>query len=271
MFTNRSPGLLEGKVVVVIGGTSGLGLSAVRAFLAAGAKVASVGLAPEEAAPNLSEFKDSVRTSFADATHPETAAQAIAQAVRGFGKLDGIYHVAGGSGRRWGDGPLHEISDEAWRLTLELNLTSVFYTNRAAVRQFLAQGTGGSVLNLGSVLASSPSPSFFSTQAYATAKAGIVGLARSCAAMYASKGIRFNVIAPGLINTPMARRAVNDPRIRQFVESKQPLDGGRVGTPTDLDSAAVYFMSDASRFATGQVLAVDGGWSLTDGQMSGMS
>jgi NAD(P)-dependent dehydrogenase (short-subunit alcohol dehydrogenase family) len=183
-----------------------------------------------------------------------------------FGGFDGLYHVAGGSGRRWGDGPLHEISDEGWRLTLELNLTSVLFSNRAAVRQFLAQKTGGSVLNLTSVLASSPSPQYFATQAYAAAKAAIIGLTKSCAALYAPNDIRFNTIAAGLVRTPMAERACNDPQIMAFVQTKQPLDGGRVGRSSDLDAAVVYFMSDSSRFTTGQVLAVDGGWTVSEGK-----
>jgi len=179
--------------------------------------------------------------------------------------------VAGGSGRRFGDGPLHEVTDEAWQATLELNLTSLFYSNRAAVRQFLRQKAGGSILNLGSVVAFSPSPRYFATHAYAAAKAAIIGLTRSCAGLYAPQGIRFNVIAPGLIATPMSERAQGSSEIQQFIRSKQPLDSGRIGKPDDLDAAAVFFMSDASKFVTGQVLAVDGGWSVTEGQIPSSS
>ena len=120
---------------------------------------------------------------------------------------------------------------------------------------------------MGSVLGWSPSPTHFATHAYAAAKAGIVGLTRSCAAYYAPRGIRFNVIAPGLVETPMAQRAAGDERIRRFVKTKQPLDGGRIGRPEDLDAAVVFMLSDAGRFATGQVLAVDGGWCVSEGQV----
>jgi NAD(P)-dependent dehydrogenase (short-subunit alcohol dehydrogenase family) len=258
---------LEGKRIVVIGGTSGLGLSAVNAFLAAGARVISVGLDVGEEISIPAAFNASARVLHADATNPETAPKAVAECVATFDGFDGLYHVAGGSGRRWGDGPLHEITDEGWSLTLELNLTSVFYSNRAAVRQFLAQKTGGSVLNLASVLVGSPSPQYFATQAYAAAKAGIIGLTKSCAALYARNNIRFNAIAPGLVRTPMAERASKDPQIMAFVKGKQPLDGGRIGRAADLDAAVVYFMSDASRFTTGQLLAVDGGWSVSEGSI----
>jgi len=258
---------LAGKVLVVIGGTTGLGLSAALAFLNEGARIVAVGLEPESTEAAGREFGSAGVAVCADATLPETAPAAIQTALTHFGDFHGLYHVAGGSGRRWGDGLLHELSDEAWRATLELNLTSVMYSNRAAVRHWLAQGAGGTVLNLSSVLAFAPSAPFFATHAYATAKAAIVGLTKAAAAAYAAANIRFNALAPGLIATPMSRRAQADAAIRQFIHTKQPLDGGRIGRPEDLDVLAVYFMGDASRFTTGQVLAVDGGWSLADGQL----
>jgi NAD(P)-dependent dehydrogenase (short-subunit alcohol dehydrogenase family) len=144
----------------------------------------------------------------------------------------------------------------------------VFFSNRTAVRQFLAQKTAGTVLNLTSVLAFSPSGQHFATHSYAAAKSAIIGLTKSCASLYAPSRIRFNAIAPGLVQTAMSKRATNDPGITAFVKAKQPLDGGRIAQPSDLDAAAVFFMSDGSRFTTGQILAVDGGWSVTEGQIS---
>ena len=135
-----------------------------------------------------------------------------------------------------------------------------------AVRQFLKQGTGGSVLNMSSVLGYSPSPKHFATHAYSAAKSAIIGMTRSAASYYAPHDIRFNVIAPALVETPMSRRAAGDESIQKFVATKQPLDSGRIGRPEDADAAAVYFLSDQSRFVTGQVLAVDGGWGVTEGQ-----
>ena len=117
---------------------------------------------------------------------------------------------------------------------------------------------------LGSVLGFSPSPKYFATHAYATSKAALVGMTASMAAYYAPHQIRFNLIAPALTETPMAQRAAENTEIMTFIQQKQPLDGGRIGKPTDLDAAAVFFLSDQSRFVTGQVLAVDGGWSVTD-------
>ena len=257
---------LKNKSLVIIGGTTGLGLSAAKAFLSEGARLVVVGRNPDSVETAQRELGANARAMVGDACAPETAPRAIALARSAFGGFHGLYHVAGGSGRRQGDGPLHEISDAGWSYTLHENLTSLFCSNRAAVQQFLEQGTGGTVLNMGSVLGFSPSPKFFSTHAYATAKAAIIGLTQSAAAHYAPQNIRFNVLAPALVATPMSARAQGDEAIQQFIQTKQPLDGGRMGQPGDLDSAAVFFMGDESKFVTGQVLAVDGGWCVSEGK-----
>jgi NAD(P)-dependent dehydrogenase (short-subunit alcohol dehydrogenase family) len=256
---------LKDQALVIIGGTTGLGLSAARAFVREGARVVVVGRNAESVETAGQELGPQARALAGDACDPATAVQAIDAARREFGAFHGLYHVAGGSGRKHGDGPLHEISDEGWNYTLNENLSSLFCSNRAAAQQFLAQGTGGTVLNMGSVLGFSPSPKFFATHAYATAKAAIIGLTTAAAAHYAPQNIRFNVLAPALVATPMSQRAQGDEAILNFIKTKQPLDGGRIGRPEDLDSAAVFFMSEESKFVTGQVLAVDGGWSVSEG------
>ena len=256
---------LKEKALVIIGGTTGIGLSAAHAFLKHGANVVAIGRNPESAGRAQKELGTAV-VQTGDATQPGVADKAIEQCIHDFGRFDGLFHVAGGSGRRFGDGPLHEITPEGWEYTLSLNLTSLMYSNQAAVRSFLSRKQGGSILNVGSVLGSSPSPKYFATHAYAAAKSAVIGFSRSVASCYASKNIRINVLVPALVETPMAQRAANDENIQAFIKTKQPLDGGRIGMPSDLDGAAVYFMSDHSRFTTGQVLTVDGGWSLAEGQ-----
>jgi NAD(P)-dependent dehydrogenase (short-subunit alcohol dehydrogenase family) len=264
----RTEGRLTDKVIVVIGGTGGLGLSAAKAFVAESARVVVVGRSPENAARAKETLCPSGQAMVADAIDPHTAERAIAFALESFGGFHGLYHVAGGSGRRMGDGPVHEITDDGWRYTLEQNLTSLFFSNRAAVRELLKQDNGGTILNLASVLGFSPAAEFFATHAYGTAKAAIIGLTRSAAAYYAKNNIRFNLLAPALVATPMSERAQQDEPTMAFIKTKQPLDGGRIGLPEDLDAAAVYFMSDDSKFVTGQVLAVDGGWGVSEGQLS---
>jgi NAD(P)-dependent dehydrogenase (short-subunit alcohol dehydrogenase family) len=259
-------GKLEEKVIAVVGGTTGLGLSAAKAILAEGGHVVCLGRNADSVNEAGATLGRNAQVLQGDATVPDTAPRLIAHAIKTWGRLDGLYHVAGGSGRKFGDGPLHEITDEGWETTLRLNLTSLFYSNRAVTRHFLETERGGSVLNMGSVLGFSPSPKHFSTQAYATTKAAIEGLTVSSAARYADRGIRFNVLAPALVETPMARRAAEDNVIQGFIRTKQPLDGGRIGRPGDLDAAAVYFLSDDSAFVTGQVLYVDGGWRISEGQ-----
>jgi len=259
---------LDNKVIVIVGGTSGLGLSAAKACMTQGAFVVVVGRDAGKCESAVGELGERARAISGDARCAETAERAVQEAITSFGNLHALYHVAGGSGRSCGDGPLHEMTDEGWRYTLNLNLDSLMYSNRAATKQLIKLGQGGSILNMSSVLAYSPSPSYFATHAYAATKAAAIGLTKASAAYYASQGLRFNAIAPALVDTPLAARAMNDEKIMEYVATKQPLDGGRAGLAQDLDAAVVFLLSDESRFVTGQVLAIDGGWSITDGQHS---
>lgn len=261
--------MLAGKNIVIVGGTTGLGLSAALAFAERKAKVVVVGRNAESCAAADLQLGEPGIALVGDATDEETARQAIGRCREQFGSFDGLYHVAGGSGRSAGDGPLHEMTLAGWNKTLELNLTSIMLSNRAAVEAFQAQGKGGSILNMGSVLGYSPSPKYFSTHAYAAAKAAIIGFSKAIASYYASGNIRVNVIAPALVETPMAQRAAEDDAILKFIKSKQPLDGGRIGQPQDLDGMASLLMSDQAAFVTGQVLTVDGGWTISEGQYGG--
>lgn len=266
MFYNFIDNMLQNKNIVIVGGTTGLGLSAAKAFIAAGAKALVVGRNEETVSAAKHELGNNAIALSGDATREGTAVQAIERCMKEFGSFDGLYHVAGGSGRKMGDGPLHELTLDGWNKTLELNLTSLMLSNQAAVKKFLELKTSGTILNMGSVLGYSPSPKYFSTHAYAASKAAIIGFSKSIAAYYAKDNIRINVIAPALVETPMAQRAANDAEILSFIKTKQPLDGGRIGQPEDLDGLAVYCMSDASKFMTGQVIAVDGGWEISEGQ-----
>lgn len=256
---------LQHKCIVIIGGTTGIGLSAAQAFIDHGARVVAIGRNPESVEKASSLLKTAI-VETGDASHDGTAERAIKSCMQQFGSFDGLYHVAGGSGRKFGDGPLHELSKDGWEQTLNLNLTSLMLSNQAAVRNFLQRKTPGTILNMGSVLGYSPSPQYFVTHAYAAAKSAVIGFTKSIAAYYAENNIRINLLAPALVETPMAQRAANDDKILSFIKTKQPLDGGRIGKSSDLDGAAVYFMSDYSKFTTGQILSVDGGWSISEGQ-----
>jgi NAD(P)-dependent dehydrogenase (short-subunit alcohol dehydrogenase family) len=266
-------GRLSGRGCLIVGGTGGIGLAAARRFLREGARVVVCGKTEaerDEARRQLGAIGP-VAAVAADATRPEAVALLFDEAVTFLGgRLDVLFHVAGISGRRLGDGPLHDCSVEGWDAVLEANARSTFLTNRAAVRQMRGQdlddaGLRGTVLNTGTVLDDSPAPDFFGTVAYAASKGAVRALTLAAAARYARERVRFNLLAPGLIATPMAARAVGDPAIRAYLATKQPLAGGP-GSPDDCAEAALYLCEPASRFVTGAVLTLDGGWSLSEGQ-----
>jgi NAD(P)-dependent dehydrogenase (short-subunit alcohol dehydrogenase family) len=252
------PSLLANKRCLIVGGTSGIGLGAACRFLEEGARLAVVGL-------DELPIKENFPAAIGDAREGEQVEQMFAWAFTKLGGLDVLYHAAGGSGRKQGDGSLHECSDEGWQATIDSNLKSTFLTNRAAVQHFLGQRQPGVILNMGSVLSLSPSPRHFDTIAYTAAKGGIIAMSRLAAARYAAEGIRVNVIAPGLIDSPMSARACGDPAIQAYLCTKQSLRGGP-GQPDDCSDAAVFLCSDAARFITGIVLPVDGGWCVSEGQ-----
>ena len=258
--------MLKDKNIVIIGGTSGMGLSVGAACIEHGAHIVATGIDETVCDQAQDVFQDRGISTCLDARIEGTAKMVIEKCVAEFGSFDGLLHVAGGSGRKWGDGPLHELSLEGWQKTLDLNLTSVMLSNQAAVQYFLAKQTPGSILNVSSVLGFSPAPKYFYTHAYATAKSAIIGLSKSLAAYYAPHNIRINVLAPALVLTPMSQRAQENEEIMQYIHTKQPLDGGRIGYPEDLTQLACYFLSDYSKFTTGQVISVDGGWEVSEGQ-----
>ncbi len=259
--------MLQNKKIVIIGGTTGLGLSAAHSFIKHGAKVIVVGRNVRSARLAQEKLGTSGFAIVGDAIGEQTAAKAIVVCQKKYGGFDGLYHVAGGSGRSFGDGPLHEMTLEGWNKTLELNLTSVMLSNRAAIKTFIGQNIAGCILNMGSVLGFSPAPGYFTTHAYAAAKSAIIGYSKSIAAFYAKYNIRVNVIAPALVATSMSERASKDSVILDYIKTKQPLDGGRIGRPGDLDGMATLLMSDQASMITGQVISVDGGWSVSEGQL----
>jgi NAD(P)-dependent dehydrogenase (short-subunit alcohol dehydrogenase family) len=256
-----------------VGGTGGIGSATARRFLREEARVVVTGLSSAEAHAALEMLGalGQVWSLTTDVTEPESVQQLFQAAMPLLGgRLDVLVHVAGVSGRRLGDGPLHECSTAAWDAVLDTNARGTFLTNQAAVRRMLSQppdacGLRGTVLNVGSVLDRSPSPDFFGTVAYAASKGAVRSLTGTAAARYARDGVRFNLLVPALIDTPMAVRAVNDPAVRTYLATKQPAAGGPVSAD-DCAEAALYLCEPASRFVTGAELVVDGGWCLSEGQ-----
>ena len=180
----------------------------------------------------------------------------VAAVFAGLDRLDVVVCAHGGSGRRFGDGPVHECTREGWDATLAMNLTSMFLVCRHAVPR-LRSGGGGAIVTVASVLGLVGGDGDFATHAYAASKGGLIALTRSMAVTYALDGIRCNVVAPGLIATPMSARAQADPAIRERLGELQPLTGD-FGRPEDVAEAVVYLAG--ATFVTGTVLTVDGGW-----------
>jgi NAD(P)-dependent dehydrogenase (short-subunit alcohol dehydrogenase family) len=253
-----------GRVCLVTGST-GIAAAAAEALADEGAQVFVVSRTAEHA-QQLAEQIGAAWTA-ADLTKEDEVASVVADCVGRFGRIDCLYNVAGISARRFGDGPLHELTLDGWRAALEVNATSQFLVCRATVRQMLNQevhsnGQRGVILNMSSVLARSPVARHFSTHGYAASKGAIEAFSRAMAAFYAAHGIRVNVIAPALVATPMSERAQGDAEVMEFVAARQPLASGAL-QPTDLVGTALFLLSNDSCMVTGQVVAVDGGWSVT--------
>jgi NAD(P)-dependent dehydrogenase (short-subunit alcohol dehydrogenase family) len=243
---------LTDKVAIITGGGSGIGLATAQLFAEEGAQVMVFDINASRADLSLSPPVD-----VTSATEVESATKDV---VRKHGRLDIVVNVAGGSGRKWGDGPTDSCTLEGWEKTLALNLDSVFYCCKYALQAMVNQGHGV-IVNVSSVLGMVGGDEDFATHAYASSKGAVISLTRSIASYYAPRGIRANVICPGLIATPMSQRAQESEYIRARLPQLQPLTGD-FGSPKDVAHAALYLASDESSFVTGSVLTVDGGWTV---------
>lgn len=249
---------LQNKVAVVTGGASGIGLATARLFVEEGARVIVFDINGSSDDFGLLPLNEpSLRVNVTSATEVESA---MKQVVQTYGRLDVLVNVAGGSGRKWGDGPADSCTLEGWEKTLELNLDSVFYCCKYALQVMLIQRSGV-IVTVSSVLGIVGGDDDFATHAYASSKGAVISLTRSIASYYAARGIRANVICPSLIATPMSQRAQESEHIRSRLPQLQPLTGG-FGSPSDVAHAALYLASDESSFVTGSVLTVDGGWTV---------
>jgi NAD(P)-dependent dehydrogenase (short-subunit alcohol dehydrogenase family) len=253
---------LSHKVAIVTGGGSGIGLATAQLFVEEGASAVVFDINAPNADLNIFPLnKPTLHSSLrVDVTSPPEVESAVKQVVQAYGRLDILVNVAGGSGRKWGDGPTDACTVEGWDKTLSLNLDGVFYCCKYALQAMLTQGHGV-IVNVSSVLGIVGGDDDFATHAYTTSKGGVISLTRSIASYYAPRGIRANVICPGLIATPMSQRAQESEHIRSRLPQLQPLTGD-FGAPNDVAQAALYFASDESSFVTGSILTVDGGWTV---------
>jgi NAD(P)-dependent dehydrogenase (short-subunit alcohol dehydrogenase family) len=251
---------LNNKVAMITGAGAGIGRGCALTYAQEGAAVALIDLnadTGEETAGAVREAGGDAQFFQADASNPQAVQAAVEGALARWGRIDILVCNAGIGGRRLGDGPAHLCTPEAWRQILDVNMGSVFLACKYVLPGMLDRGAG-SIITLSSVLGMVGTQGLFDTHAYAASKAGIIGLTRAIAAHYARHGIRANVIAPGLVDTQMAGRTKSDPALLEQVAFWQPL--GPLGRIEDVAAAAVFLGSDESRFITGAVLPVDGGW-----------
>jgi 3-oxoacyl-[acyl-carrier protein] reductase len=246
--------LLEGSRVLVVGG-GGVGNGRGIAFgvAEAGARVAVADLDVDrarEVAQKITERGGEAHPIRCDVLVPEDIERAIAETVDALGGLDSVVTVVGGYSLFAPWTPLAQVTDDQWSLIMDLNLTYVFRFTRAALNVFLAQGTGGSIVSIGSISGNVSSPY---GAAYGAAKAGLVNLAKSVSVEYGHAGIRMNVVSCGVIATE-AQQA-NFPGGGGLAE-RIPL--GRPGKPEEIAAAVIFLASPYASYISGQNLTADG-------------
>jgi len=261
---------LHGRSIIVTGAT-GIAAASARRFAAEGARVMVISRTESSCRALVDGITASGgRAHFvtAELTDAAAAQEAVIGATAMLERVDGLFNVAGGSGRRLGDSPLHELTAEAYEATMRLNATTHVTVSAPVLRAMLQQppdadGQRGAIVNMGSVLATRPVPGHFPTHAYAAAKGAIAALTTTSAAFYAARGIRINMVAPALTTSRMSERAAADEATQAFSKRKQPLSNGFIAAE-DVAAAALYLLSAESRAVTGQTITIDGGWSVLD-------
>jgi gluconate 5-dehydrogenase len=252
---------LDGRVALVAGGGGAIGSALATALAGAGAKVGVMGLATDPTADVAKRITDAGGEAIAltaNATSEQECEAAVAQLVERFGRLDIMVNaVGGGAGKALFSA--EEYPRDSWDWIMELNLRSTLVATQAAVKQMIASGNGGKVLNLVSVRAFLGINSGYS--AYVAAKGAIASLTRQWATEWAKHGINVNGISPTFVDTPQVATLLGDPQFKAGIVARIPL--GRVGTTDDLIGPAIFLCSDAARFVTGQIVGIDGGLTAT--------
>lgn len=243
---------VQGKVVVVTGGARGLGLAIGERFAQEGATVVLADLDAEQLARAATGL--GAGHVVCDVTERGSVQALVDETVARHGRLDVFVANAGIAG---GMGSFLEVTDDAWQRVIDVNLTGVFLCDQIAARQLVAQGTGGSIINMSSIMGRAPHPQVV---AYGASKAGVISLTRTAALTLAPHGIRVNAIGPGFMETRLTDPVRSDPETAASVEAQVAL--GRFGAASEVGDAALFLASDQASYVTGQVLYVDGGWLL---------
>jgi len=259
-----SAGRLQGRVALVTGAARGIGLAAARCLAREGAHVLLSDIDGDVLLDVSRQFKDEgldVAAATADVADPASVGAMVGSAMTHWGRLDILVNNAAISD----DTPIEDLTDQRWREVLAINLDSVLYCTRAALPA-LRKSPCASIINIASVQGIRGQPH---AMAYATAKGGVVNLTRCMAVDFGPEGIRANAVAPGYIDTRMALQKQDGTHEHHtewyqdiYVKhGRMPLR--RAGTPEDVAGPILFLASDESRYMTGQVLVVDGGFTCT--------
>jgi NAD(P)-dependent dehydrogenase (short-subunit alcohol dehydrogenase family) len=243
---------LDGRVAVVTGASSGFGDRFARVLHDAGATVVVAARRRDRLDALAADLGERVVAVTADVTVDADCEALVAAAIARCGRIDVLVNNAG----RGEPMPAEDEPMDHWRAMIDLNLNSLFLLSQLAGRQMLAQGSG-SIVNIASVMGlvgSAP----VKQASYCAAKGGVVNLTRELACQWARRGVRVNAIAPGWFPTELTAEMVVDERSNDYVAKNCPM--GRYGDVVEVDGALLYLASDASTYTTGQVIAVDGGW-----------
>jgi NAD(P)-dependent dehydrogenase (short-subunit alcohol dehydrogenase family) len=252
----------ENRTYLVTGGGSGIGKGVAAALVAAGASVLIVGRNPDRLADAVKEIESleagsgSIRYEPADITNEEEATRAVDAATAWHGRLHGVVHCAGGSQTI---GPITQIDSELWRQTIDLNVNGTMYVLKHAARE-MVRGGGGSFVGISSIAASNTHRWF---GAYGVGKSALDHLMQLAADELGPSWVRVNSIRPGLIRTELVAPVLDSPELSEDYRSITPLP--RPGEVEDIANVAMFLLSDAASYVTGQVINVDGGLMLRRG------
>lgn len=238
---------LENKTAIVTGASSGIGKAIAEKFLSEGASVVFSDINDSD----VSRFGNKAIFVKCDVSKSEEVENLVKACLEKFGKVDIMVNNAGiGS---LGDSLTME--DDVWHKTIEINLSSVFYGIRSAGKAMKEKGIKGSIINTTSILGT---VGFNGALAYCASKGGVNQLTRTSALDLASLGIRVNAVAPGFIKTSMTKEVQEDENLLKMINGLTPL--GHMGEPEDIANAVVFLASEGSKYVTGSILYVDGGW-----------
>jgi NAD(P)-dependent dehydrogenase (short-subunit alcohol dehydrogenase family) len=250
---------LTGKVALVTGGNSGIGLGMARALAESGADVAIWGTNATKNAAAQAELAETGRKVLAlvcDVSDEAAVEAAFAETVKVLGRVDGCFANAGVSGRG-ATTSFAQMQSEEWRRVLKVNLDGAFFTFRAAARHMVERGGGGVLVGTASLAAIEGAAR---SEHYAATKGGLISMIRALAVEFARHGVRANAILPGWIETDMTANAIANEKFAKNVLPRIPMR--RWGTGSDFGGIAVYLMSQASAYHTGDTFLIDGGYAV---------